>query len=40
VFDAEAGMALDSNFIKVMVWYDNKWGYWNKCLEMAPVVRR
>ena len=33
-------MALDSNFIKVMVWYDTQWGYWNKCLEMAPVVRR
>jgi glyceraldehyde 3-phosphate dehydrogenase len=38
VFDAEAGMALDSTFIKVMAWYDNEWGYSNKCLEMARVV--
>ena len=38
VFDAEAGMALDSTFVKVMAWYDNEWGYANKCLEMARVV--
>jgi glyceraldehyde 3-phosphate dehydrogenase len=38
VFDAEAGMALDSTVIKVMAWYDNEWGYSNKCLEMARVV--
>ncbi|WP_026036608.1 type I glyceraldehyde-3-phosphate dehydrogenase [Limnohabitans sp. Rim47] len=38
VFDAEAGMALDSTFVKLMAWYDNEWGYSNKCLEMARVV--
>ncbi|MDF1486307.1 type I glyceraldehyde-3-phosphate dehydrogenase [Ramlibacter sp. H39-3-26] len=38
VFDAEAGIALDSTFIKVVSWYDNEWGYSNKCLEMARVV--
>jgi glyceraldehyde 3-phosphate dehydrogenase len=38
VFDAEAGMALDSTFVKVVAWYDNEWGYSNKCLEMARVV--
>ncbi len=40
VFDAEAGMALDSTFVKLMAWYDNEWGYSNKCLEMARVVCR
>jgi len=40
VFDADAGMALDSTFIKVVAWYDNEWGYSNKCLEMARVVGR
>jgi len=39
IFDAEAGMALDSTFIKVVSWYDNEWGYSNKCLEMARVIR-
>ena len=38
VFDADAGMALDTNFVKLMAWYDNEWGYSNKCLEMARVV--
>ena len=40
VFDADAGMALDSTFVKLMAWYDNEWGYSNKCLEMARVVGR
>ena len=40
VFDAEAGIALDSTFVKVVAWYDNEWGYSNKCLEMACVVAR
>lgn len=38
VFDADAGIALDKTFIKVVSWYDNEWGYSNKCLEMARVV--
>lgn len=40
VFDVEAGMALDSTFIKVVSWYDNEWGYSNKCLEMVRVVAK
>jgi len=40
VFDAEAGIALDKTFIKVVAWYDNEWGYSNKCLEMARVVAK
>jgi len=38
VFDVDAGIALDKTFIKVVAWYDNEWGYSNKCLEMARVV--
>ena len=30
VFDADAGIALDSTFVKVVAWYDNEWGYSNK----------
>jgi glyceraldehyde 3-phosphate dehydrogenase len=40
VFDAEAGIALDKTFIKVIAWYDNEWGYSNKCLDMARVVAK
>ncbi len=38
VFDADAGIALDSTFVKVVSWYDNEWGYSNKVLEMVRVV--
>ena len=40
VFDAEAGIALDGTFVKVVAWYDNEWGYSNKTLEMARVVAK
>jgi glyceraldehyde 3-phosphate dehydrogenase len=40
VFDADAGIALDSTFVKVVSWYDNEWGYSNKCLEMVRVVAK
>ena len=38
VFDAEAGIALDGTFVKVVSWYDNEWGYSNKVLEMVRVM--
>ena len=38
IFDAEAGIALDGTFVKLVTWYDNEWGYSNKCLEMVRVV--
>ena len=40
VFDAEAGIALDSTFVKVVAWYDNEWGYSNKVLEMVRVIAK
>jgi glyceraldehyde 3-phosphate dehydrogenase len=40
IFDADAGIALDPTFVKLIAWYDNEWGYSNKCLEMARVVAR
>ncbi len=40
VFDADAGIMLDSTFLKVVAWYDNEWGYSCKVLEMARVMAR
>jgi glyceraldehyde 3-phosphate dehydrogenase len=40
VFDVDAGISLDSTFVKVVAWYDNEWGYSNKCLDMARVVSK
>ncbi len=38
IFDAEAGIALDGTFVKLVSWYDNEWGYSNKVLEMVRVA--
>jgi glyceraldehyde 3-phosphate dehydrogenase len=38
VFDAEASIALDKTFVKLIAWYDNEWGYSNKVLEMVRVI--
>ena len=40
VFDADAGIALDSTFVKVVSWYDNEWGYSSKVLEMVRVIAK
>ena len=38
IFDADASIALDGTFVKLIAWYDNEWGYSNKTLEMVRVV--
>jgi glyceraldehyde 3-phosphate dehydrogenase len=35
IFDAGAGMELNSNFFKVVAWYDNEWGYSNRAIDLV-----
>jgi glyceraldehyde 3-phosphate dehydrogenase len=38
IFDADAGMELNSNFFKVVGWYDNEWGYSNRVLDLITFM--
>lgn len=38
IFDAKAGISLSDNFVKVVAWYDNEWGYSNKIIDLAQEV--
>lgn len=34
VFDAKAGISLNENFVKLVSWYDNEWGYSRRVLDL------
>ena len=38
VFDAHLTAVLEGTLVKVVAWYDNEWGYSNRCVELAEKV--
>ncbi len=38
IFDAEQTMAIEGTLLKTVAWYDNEWGYSNRCVELAAKV--
>jgi len=40
IFDAKAGIALNDNFVKVVSWYDNEWGYSNKIIDLVQELAK
>ena len=40
VFDASAGMELNSNFFKIISWYDNEYGYSSKLIDLAYHIHK
>ena len=38
IFDADAGISLNPNFVKLVAWYDNEWGYSNKVVDLVDYI--
>ncbi len=38
IFDAKAGISLNGNFVKLVSWYDNEWGYSNKIIDLISYM--
>ncbi len=38
IFDAGSGIELNSNFFKLVSWYDNEWGYSNRCVDLLRKI--
>ena len=38
IFDAGSGMGLNDTFFKLIAWYDNEWGYSNRCVDLLKKV--
>jgi len=40
IFDARAGIALNNNFVKLIGWYDNEWGYSHRLMDLVAFISK
>jgi glyceraldehyde 3-phosphate dehydrogenase len=40
IFDAGSGIELNSRFFKLIAWYDNEWGYSNRCVDLIRYMAK
>jgi glyceraldehyde 3-phosphate dehydrogenase len=40
IFDAKAGISLNKNFVKLVAWYDNEWGYSRRVLDLLAYIAK
>jgi glyceraldehyde 3-phosphate dehydrogenase len=38
IFDASSGIELNNRFFKLVSWYDNEWGYSNRCVDLLKSI--
>jgi len=38
IFDAKAGIQLNANFVKLIAWYDNEWGYSRRVIDLVKYI--
>ena len=40
IFDAKAGISLNNNFVKLVSWYDNEWGYSRRVIDLLAYIAK
>lgn len=40
IFDANAGISLNDNFVKLVSWYDNEWGYSRRVVDLIAYIAK
>ena len=40
IFDIKTGIRLKDNFVKLVAWYDNEWGYSNRMIDLAGHINK
>ena len=40
IFDAKAGISLNNNFVKLVSWYDNEWGYSSRVVDLLVYISK
>jgi glyceraldehyde 3-phosphate dehydrogenase len=40
IFDAKAGISLNNNFVKLVAWYDNEWGYSRRVVDLLAYIAK
>jgi glyceraldehyde 3-phosphate dehydrogenase len=40
IFDSQVTMAIDGNFVKIVGWYDNEWGYSNRVNDLVLLIEK